>query len=164
MTSVIGRNASLVRHPPMWLPPTKLFSSTPGQAHSIVSSIGNRSRIAPTAVIHRKKNLRLGRNVTIMDFAVIGLSNYYQDIFENEHQKLIQIGDRCRIYPWALIYEGATLETGVVMEERTTVGSLTTVGANTRIVYQAQVNDNVAIGKDCVIGGFVADNFPARRP
>lgn len=120
--------------------------------------IGNRSKILATAVIHRKKNLRLGRNVTIMDFAVIGLPNYDQDIFEHKDHKLVQIGDCCRIYPWALIYEGATLESNVVMEERTTVGSLTTVGANTRIVYQAQVYDKIVIGQGCVIGGFVADN------
>lgn len=125
--------------------------------------IGNRATIAATAVIHRKKNLRLGRRVTIMDFAVLGLPNYYQDIFTHDRHKLIRIGDHCRIYPWALIYEGATLEASVVMEERTTVGSLTTVGANTRIVYQAQVNDKVVIGKDCVIGGFVADNCKIGR-
>jgi len=120
--------------------------------------IGSRSRIAPTAVIHHKKKLLLGRDVTIMDFAVIGLSNYYQDIFEHERQKVVRLGNHCRVYPWALIYEGATLESGVVMEERTTVGSLTTVGAKTRIVYQAQVNDRIAIGQECVIGGFIADN------
>lgn len=120
--------------------------------------IGVGSRIAATAVIHHRENLRLGRGVAIMDFAVIGLRNYYQDIFKYKRERLVKIDDRCQVYPWALIYEGATLESGVVMEERTTVGSLTKVGAETRILYHAQVNDKISIGKNCIVGGFIADN------
>lgn len=116
------------------------------------------SSIARTVITHNQERLCIGKCVTIMDYAVIGLPNHYQDIFETDHQKKVKIGDGCKIYPWALVYEGATLEANVIMEERTTVGSLTTVGTNTRIVYQAQVNDKITIGSDCVIGGFVGDN------
>src|SRR5208282_1957344 len=102
--------------------------------------------------------LRLGRGVVVMDYVVIGLANYYQDIFERDSQRIVQIGAGCRIYPWVLVYEGATLGTNVVMEERTSVGSLSVVGRNSRVLYQAQVNDDVLIGRDCVVGGFVADH------
>ncbi|HEY6185239.1 MAG TPA: hypothetical protein VIW67_23575 [Terriglobales bacterium] len=93
-----------------------------------------------------------------MDFAVIGLPNYYRDIFAKPEERIVRIGDDCRIYPWALVYEGATLEANVIMEERTTVGSRTSVGTRTRILYQAQINDHISVGQDCVVGGFVADN------
>jgi acetyltransferase-like isoleucine patch superfamily enzyme len=114
--------------------------------------------ISPSVVLHNPDKLKLGNNVTIMDFAVIGLNNYYQDIFDNDGQRNIIIGDNVRIFPWVLIYEGAIIESNVILEERTTVGSRTIIGKGSRIVYQAQVNDNVTIGHNCIIGGFIADN------
>jgi len=114
--------------------------------------------IAPTAIIKNPEAVHIGHDVTIMDYAIIGVANYYQDLFDNDRKRRVVIGDRSRIYPWALIYEGANIGADVVMEERTTVGSLTTVGARTRILYQAQINDQIRIGEQCIIGGFVADN------
>ncbi len=103
-------------------------------------------------------DLNCGGNVTIMDYAVVGLRNYYQDIFTDDAQRRVSLGDNVIVYPMALVYEGATLEAGVIMEERTTVGSLTRIGARSRVLYHAQVNDKVHVGVDCVVGGFVADN------
>ncbi|MBC8489622.1 MAG: hypothetical protein H8D45_26690 [Bacteroidetes bacterium] len=116
------------------------------------------SQIASTAIIKNPNRVIWGSNVIIMDHVIIGLENYYQDIFENDEQRLVTIEDKVRIYPWTLVYEGATLRTEVIMEERTTVGSRTDVGARSRILYQAQVNDNIRIGHDCIIGAFIADN------
>lgn len=114
--------------------------------------------IAPTAIIRDPSNLQVGQDVIVMDYSVIGLPNYYPDVFDQPEQRNVVIGDRTRIYPWSLVYEGARLGSDVLMEERTSVGSRTYVGARTRILYQAQVNDKITIGEECIIGGFVADN------
>jgi len=113
---------------------------------------------ASTASILHPERLTMGNRVRIMDFAVIGQENFYQDIFENDRQRHVIIEDDVQIYPWCLVYEGATLRRGVVMEERTSVGSLTTIGEKSRILYQAQINDDVIVGEQCRIGGFVADH------
>jgi UDP-3-O-[3-hydroxymyristoyl] glucosamine N-acyltransferase len=114
--------------------------------------------VSQTAVIHNVGLHTIADTAVIMDFAIIGLQNYYQDLFTHPDDRAIQIGEEVRIYPHAVVYEGARLGRGVVLEERTTVGSLTKIGARSRILYQAQVYDKVVIGEDCVIGGFVADN------
>ena len=102
--------------------------------------------------------LHLGVNVHIMDYSVIGVPNEYEDVFEDDSQRRVRIGDGTTIHPMTVIYEGATLGARVVMEEGTRVGSRTEIGDRTRILYNAQVHDNIRIGDDCVIGGFIADN------
>lgn len=113
--------------------------------------------ISATARIITPDRLVLSSNVRISDFTVIGQRNYY-DPFSNEDDKRVRLGNNVLLYPMVVVFEGATLMDDVIMEERTSVGSLTQVGARTRILYQSQVNDNVVVGEDCVIGGFVADN------
>jgi acetyltransferase-like isoleucine patch superfamily enzyme len=119
---------------------------------------GSPVNISSTARLLFADRLDCGRNVAIMDFAVIGLPNQYQDIFSDDGQRRVKLGDDVVIYPMATIYEGVTIESGVILEERTTVGSLSRIGSRSRIVYHAQVNDKVIVGDDCVIGGFIADN------
>jgi UDP-3-O-[3-hydroxymyristoyl] glucosamine N-acyltransferase len=103
-------------------------------------------------------DVRIGKNVTIHDTSIIGFPNDYQSIFTNKAQRVVRIGTRSIIYPWSLIYEGATIGDKVEVHERCTVGSLTTIGANSMVQYGAQVHDNVRIGKNCIIAGFIADN------
>ena len=68
------------------------------------------------------------------------------------------IGRHCVILPGTVIYEGAYLEDGVIVSERCTIGSLTRIGEETRILYGAQIHDNVAVGESSIIAGFIADN------
>ena len=115
-------------------------------------------KIHDTAPILEPDMLDLGENVHIMDYAVVGLPNPDNDLFENESQRRIRIGENSTIYPMSVIYEGATLGAGVVMAERTTVGSLTVIKDRVRILYHAQIHDRVRVGADSVIGGFTAGN------
>lgn len=115
-------------------------------------------RIHETVRILSPDSLRLGSNVHIMDYAVIGVPNECSDGFKEESDRRVQIGDGATLYPHTVLYEGATLGADVVMEEGTRVGSHTVIGARTRIVYNAQIHDNIQVGADCIIGGFIADN------
>ena len=114
--------------------------------------------IAGTAVLLEPRRLRLGRHVKIMDHVVIGAPNACKDTFDIEKHRRVILQDWVVIYPFSVVFEGATLRRKVVMEERTSVGSRSTVGEASRILYQAQINDNVTIGQRCMIVGFVADN------
>lgn len=102
--------------------------------------------------------IHLGKGVAIRDFVVIGLPNDDQTLFKDESSRHVWIGSNTILNPFAVVFEGATLGDSVVLEERTTVGSLTKIGARTRILYQAQVYDNVIVDTDCIIGGFIGNN------
>ena len=115
-------------------------------------------RISDKAVIRTPESVQFGRNVTVMEFSIIGARNYYQDIFDNDEQRIVRIGDDVTIYPMSVVFEGATLSANVAMEERTSVGSHTFIGIESKILYQAQINDFVTIGQRCILGGFVADH------
>ena len=115
-------------------------------------------KVHETARILSPDLLYLGRNVHIMDYAVIGVPNEHDDGFEQDSDRRVRIGDNATLYPHTVIYEGATLGARVVTEEGTRVGSRTRIGDRTRILYNAQIHDNIQIGDDCVIGGFIADN------
>lgn len=115
-------------------------------------------RIHDTVRILSPDLLRIGNNVHIMDYAVIGVPNEYGDGFKQDSDRCVQIGDGTTLYPHTVIYEGATLGTEVVMEEGARVGSHSGIGDRTRIVYNAQIHDHIQVGADCIIGGFIADN------
>jgi len=115
-------------------------------------------RVHDTVRILSPDLLRLGNNVHIMDYAVIGVPNEYSDAFKQDSDRCVQIGDGTTLYPHTIIYEGATLGAEVVMEEGTRVGSHTVIGYRTRVVYNAQIHDNIQVGAECIIGGFIADN------
>ncbi len=116
------------------------------------TKISEYARLVAPEIIH------LGQGVIVMDFVVIGLQNEDQKLFKDESSKHIWIGSKSILNPFAVVFEGATLEEAVTLEERTTIGSLTKIGNKTHILYQAQVYDNVTIGRDCIIGGFIGNN------
>lgn len=93
-----------------------------------------------------------------MDFCVPGVKNPYEDVFDAEEQKTVRIGEKCVIFPWSLFYEGAIIEDEVRIGERCMVGSRTRISGGCRLVYGAQVHDNVMVGAFTIVGGFVADN------
>lgn len=114
--------------------------------------------IADTVVCWEGATICFGDGAVIMDYCVLGIKNPYDDVFESEEQRVVKIGSKCVIYPWSLLYEGAVIEDEVQIGERSTVGSRTSIGRQSRLVYGAQVHDNVTVGAHSIVGGFVADN------
>jgi acetyltransferase-like isoleucine patch superfamily enzyme len=114
--------------------------------------------IAATALILSPERLRLGREAVVDHFAIIGQANAYPDIFETDEQRDVIIGDHAVVGCYALLFEGARLAERVHIEPRGLVGSRTVVGSGSRLVYGAQVHDDVVIGEGTFIGGFVADH------
>lgn len=118
--------------------------------------------IAPTATVANSVNIlgscEIGEQTVVHDWAILGFPNPYQDIFQNDEGRVVRIGPNCQIYPWALIYEGATVSESSQIHERCMVGSCTQIGSESRLMYGAQVHDNVIVGNECVITGFIGDN------
>lgn len=115
-------------------------------------------QISDRAVIVHPDRLKLGVGVTIDHFAVVGQINPYPGVFEHDGEKNVVIGDHAVIGCYAMLFEGATVAANAVVEARGTVGSLSAIGAASRLLYGAQVHDNVSVGADSFIAGFIADN------
>ena len=67
------------------------------------------------------------------------------------------IGDGVRIGAFCIIEHGVHIEAGVEIDHYCRIASGTTIGRKTRILYRAQIFDNVKIGCDCIIAGELVD-------
>lgn len=71
--------------------------------------------------------------------------------------KPVRIGDGVRIGAFCLIEAAARLKAGVEVDHYCRVACGVLVGPNTRILYRAQVFDEVTIGENCIIAGELVD-------
>jgi UDP-3-O-[3-hydroxymyristoyl] glucosamine N-acyltransferase len=68
-----------------------------------------------------------------------------------------RIGQGVRIGAFCLIDAGAQLANDVFVDHYCRVASGVQVGSGTRILYRAQIFDQVTIGRNCIIGGDLVD-------
>lgn len=97
--------------------------------------------------VHEK--VRLGANVSIGHASCIG----YGDPDDGE----IVIGDDVTIGAFCIVYFGAQLADQVFLDDYCKIGIDAKIGIGTRILYAKQVSEEATIGKNCIIGGNVAD-------
>lgn len=69
----------------------------------------------------------------------------------------VRIGDRVRIGAFCIVEAGAQLEADVEVDHYCRIACGVRVGARTRILYRAQVFDQVTIGQNCIIAGELVD-------
>jgi acetyltransferase-like isoleucine patch superfamily enzyme len=67
------------------------------------------------------------------------------------------IEDNVHIGAFCVVEHGVHLETDVLVDHYCRISRGTRIGARTRILYRAQVFDNVVIGRDCIIAGELVD-------
>lgn len=114
------------------------------------------SSIDSTSVIH--SNVELGDVLRVGSFSVLGEPSRFE--FQNNNpsgDSRTVIGDDCQIGSHVIIHKGAVIEAGTAIEAQGVVGSGVQVGKSSYIIYGAQLDANSKIGKNCVIGGFVAE-------
>lgn len=70
----------------------------------------------------------------------------------------VSIGKSVFVGCFATIYEGVSLEEGAIVGDYCQIGPHSQIGTRSRLCYSAHVCDNVKIGSDCVVGGFVCDD------
>lgn len=73
-------------------------------------------------------------------------------------KKTVAIGASVFVGGFVTIYEGTSLEEGVRIADYCQIGPHSHIGERSSLCYSAQLGDNVTIGPDCVIGGFVCDD------
>jgi len=71
--------------------------------------------------------------------------------------KTTYIGNGVHIGAFCVIEHGAHIEADVLIDHYCRIACGARIGAKTRILYRAQVFDNVRIGRDCIIGGELVD-------
>jgi len=67
------------------------------------------------------------------------------------------IGDGVRIGAFCIIELGAHIEDNVEIDHYCRIACGSRIGAKTRILYGAQVFNDVKVGRDCIIGGDLID-------
>ncbi len=91
----------------------------------------------------------LGNGVEVGYFSCIG----YGDI---ENGKII-IGNNVKIGAYCIVHFGATIGDNVVIDDYSKIGAGVVIESGTRVLYGKHVYDEAKIGKNCIIGGHVAD-------
>ena len=69
----------------------------------------------------------------------------------------VRIGDGVRIGAFCLVEGGVHLGAGVEVDHYCRIGWGARIGAGTRVLYRAQVFDEVVVGENCIIGGELVD-------
>lgn len=95
------------------------------------------------------ENVKIGKNVKIGHCSCIG--------YGNPEDGEIIIGDNVTIGAFCVIHFGTTIDNDTNIDHYCKIGSEVKIGQNTRILYGKHIYDEVRIGKNCIIGGHIAD-------
>lgn len=110
-----------------------------------VQALVTKEGIAPRAIIH--PNVRLGRNVVIEDFCIIG---YPPKGFASGELETV-IGDNVTIRSHSIVYAGTTIGAGsnlshqVMLREHSTFGERCSIGMNSLVEHHCKVGNNVRL-------------------
>lgn len=83
---------------------------------------------------------------------------------ENDREKLIArrlpvvLSEGNIIGPYTVLYEGVELRRNVFLEGRCIIRRCSSLGEDTTVYFGAYIGENVSIGNNCKIGGFVCNN------
>ncbi len=108
------------------------------------------------------RNLQIAPTAWVGDHSVLGAPSEetlrkLRPSDEHFDNAPVVIGERAIIGCHVVLTEGVSIGEGCVIEDFASVGPRSIVGAGTRLCYSAIVGDEVSIGAECVIGGFVCD-------
>jgi UDP-3-O-[3-hydroxymyristoyl] glucosamine N-acyltransferase len=101
--------------------------------------------ISPRALI--ASNVEIGDGVQIGPFAIVGW----------EGQAPVKLGAGTTVEPFALIEPGVSLGDGCLVDAYCRIAEFAVIGSQTQVLYGAAVFEKAEIGKNCIIGGNVAD-------
>lgn len=97
--------------------------------------------------VHEK--VKIGKNVTIGHCSCIG--------YGNPDDGLIIIEDNVSIGAFCIVHFGAIIKKGVSIDHFCKIGIDVIIDEKTKILYGKHVYDEANIGRNCIIGGHVAE-------
>lgn len=75
----------------------------------------------------------------------------------NDEELETVIGPQGYVGYYSLVGSGTVIEAGVVLDDFSVIECSVNIGQNALVIYHAQICNEARIGRDCVIGGFVAE-------
>jgi len=111
----------------------------------------NKNQISKTAIIY--KNVKLGKNITIQDFVIIGVPP--KGAKDGDYETII--GDNAYIRSHTVIYAGTKIginfQSGhhVLIREFNNIGNDVSIGTNTTIEFKIEIGNNVRIHSQAFI-------------
>jgi UDP-3-O-[3-hydroxymyristoyl] glucosamine N-acyltransferase len=102
---------------------------------------------------------KISESAIIKDYTIIGKK--YRPLLSQtttpyEKGETI-INDRVYIGYYCIIGEGSSIGLDTKIDDRITIESEVEIGSNNLIIYNSQICNEVKIGDNCVIGGFVGE-------
>lgn len=67
------------------------------------------------------------------------------------------IGPNAYVGYYAIVGSGSVLSSGAIVDDHCSIESEVTIGDRSLVIYRAQICNEARVGRDCVIGGFVAE-------
>lgn len=67
------------------------------------------------------------------------------------------IGPGAYVGYYSVVGSGTVIEARVILDDFSIIECEVVLGSNTLVIYRAQICNEARIGRDCVIGGFVAE-------
>lgn len=99
--------------------------------------------------IYIHPNVKLGKSVEIGHGSCIGFG-------EPDGTEII-IGDYVKIGAFCVIHFDVKIGSGCIIEHYSRISEEVVIGKDTRLLYGKHIYNAVSIGKNCIIGGHVAD-------
>ena len=108
------------------------------------------------------EGVEIGENFTLGFYNVIGCPREHSVSSINNDNKdlnlVTTIGTNCRIANHSVIYEGAIIGDNVLIDDYVRIGSRSKIGDNTLLLYGVRIYENVSIGINCKIAGFIPNH------
>ena len=101
--------------------------------------------------------VKIGEKVRIGDYTIIGLGPDLIEFTDKSETIITVIGDECIIGSHVIINRGTIIDNRTKIEDFCKIGENVKVGKNCYILYGAKIYDDVEIGDNSIIGGFVCE-------
>ncbi len=98
--------------------------------------------------------VKIGKKVTIGEYTIIG---YSTESPTHEERIVTIIGNECIIGSHVVIYCGAKIENKTKIDDFCRIGENVHICRNCYILYGAKIYDDVLIGENSIIGGFICE-------
>ena len=102
-------------------------------------------------------NVQIGEGTEICEYSIIGKPyrpvNGKYDLSPNT----TWIGENCYIGSFVIVGQGSCILENSILEDYTQIESDVKIGSSSHLLYAAWICNEVTIGDDCIIGGFVCE-------
>lgn len=112
-------------------------------------------KIDSTSKIYQ--NVKIGEGTVICEYSIIGKPYRPVNGKSDQSPNPTRIGKNCYIGSFVIVGKGSSIMENSILEDYTQIESDVRIGSSGHLLYGAQICNDVFIGNDCIIGGFVCE-------